>query len=77
MGWYEADIATLIISEAERMGIRTKKLIVGAPKNKSNNAVEELINQHDCTIFFARIGDQDRFAKSTLKKNTTNLEIFF
>ena len=68
LGWYEADIATLIISEAERMGIRTKKLIVGAPKNKSNNAVEELINQHDCTIFFARIGDQDRFAKSTLKK---------
>ena len=68
LGWYEEEIATIVISEAEDMGIRTEKIIVGEPKNKSDSILEELINKHDCTIFFARVGDQDRFEKKTIKK---------
>ena len=47
------------------MGIKTTILEVGGPQNDSKSKLTEVIDDFDCTIFFARIGDQDRFDKSS------------
>ncbi|MBL4727062.1 MAG: hypothetical protein JKY83_10395, partial [Rhizobiaceae bacterium] len=38
-------------------------LAVGEPGNDVDPAVDAAIAAHDCTIYFARIGDQDRFSE--------------
>ena len=67
LGWYEKDISDAVSKIANNMGIKTKVLEVGGPQNDSKNKLTEIINDFDCTIFFARIGDQDRFDTSSFK----------
>ena len=66
-GWYKKDISETIYSEAKSMGLRPEILEVGEPENDAKNKLAEIINEYDCTIFFARVGDQDRFEKSSFK----------
>ena len=67
LGWYKKDIADAVKKEAEETGIKTTILEVDGPQNDSKNKLTETINDFDCTIFFARIGDQDRFDTSSFK----------
>ena len=42
-------------------------LYVGEPTNDNKKELKSKINEYDCAIFFARIGDQDRFENNSFK----------
>ncbi len=64
LGWYDADVAEAVAEEARNMGLAPTMLEVGKPANNPDARVVEAVAAHDCTIFFARIGDQDRFGET-------------
>ncbi len=68
LGWYKNDISEVVSAAAIKKGIKTSIIDVGKPGNSGNEWLMKAINQHSCAIFFARIGDQDRFEG---KKYTT------
>lgn len=61
LGWYDREVPSIIAEEAGKLGLAVDRLTVGAPTNNGNAAVTDAVARHDCTIFFARLGDQDRF----------------
>ena len=61
LGWYDADIAEAVRTRAEALGLKTTMQQVGAPELTKDPALIDQISQHDSTVFFARVGDQDRF----------------
>lgn len=63
LGWYDSSLVEYIANEAERLGVNPTIVKVGAPENNRNPKISEAIKAHDCTIFFARVGDQDRFER--------------
>ena len=67
LGWYSSDITHYIKQAATEMGINSSTLEVGEPQNDSKSKLTDIIEDFDCALFFARIGDQDRFEKSHLK----------
>ena len=67
LGWYNSDITHYIKKAATEMGIKTSILEVGEPQNDSKSKLTDIIEDFDCVLFFARIGDQDRFEKSHFK----------
>lgn len=64
LGWYDHEAPTAAKDAAEAMGVSVSMLQVGAPGAFRDAAIMDAVAAHDCTIFFARIGDQDRFEKS-------------
>ena len=63
-GWYDKDISIAVYDYAKnKLGLSTELLVVGEPKNNAKNTIEKIIDNYDCAIFFARIGDQERFEK--------------
>ena len=61
-GWYDKEISVAVYNYAKnQLGLNTELLIVGEPKNNSKSTLEKIIDNYDCAIFFARIGDQERF----------------
>ena len=60
-GWYEDALTRVIFDEASKMGVKTKIIEVGEPKNKETEELRDLISNFDCALFLARIGDQNRF----------------
>ncbi len=62
LGWYDGETAKYITQVAEKMGINTSLIEVGCPENVRCPHLSKQIENHDCTIFFSRIGDQDRFS---------------
>ena len=60
--WYDLDAPLAVAAEARNLGMSATLLEVGAPDNDCDSRVAEAIAAHDCSIFFARIGDRDRFA---------------
>ena len=62
LGWYDLEAPTAVATEARTMGVMVSVLEVGAPDNDRSKNAAEAIASHDCVIFFARIGDQDRFS---------------
>jgi len=65
LGWYEKGLADVIAKAAENSAILVQLLEVGAPKNNKDQNVIDAMENHSCTLFLARIGDQDRFATPT------------
>ncbi|HPF47131.1 MAG: hypothetical protein KDF58_01360 [Alphaproteobacteria bacterium] len=63
LGWYDGKTARFISEEAEKMGINPTTIVVGRPENVRCPKLHSQIENHDCTIFFSRIGDQDRFSR--------------
>jgi hypothetical protein len=63
LGWYDREAPLALAAEAREMGLATTLLEVGEPSNDREPRVVAAMAAHDCTIFFARIGDQDRFAE--------------
>lgn len=62
LAWYDRDGPLAVAAEARNLGMSAILLEVGAPDNDRDPRVAEAVAAHDCSIFFARIGDQDRFA---------------
>ena len=62
LGWYDLDAPMAVADAVRKVGIEPTVLKVGQPSNESDPVAAEAIAAHDCTIFFARLGDQDRFA---------------
>jgi hypothetical protein len=61
LGWYDAQSPIAVANKARTMGLTTTLLEVGAPGLQKDTNLLQQISNHDCTIFFARVGDQDRF----------------
>ena len=61
LGWYKNDISEVVTTAAIKKGIKTSIIDVGKPDNSEKKSLIKEVNEHSCTIFFARIGDQDRF----------------
>ena len=71
-GWYDKEISDAVYNYAKnQLGLNTELLIVGEPKNNSKSTLEKIIDNYDCVIFFARIGDQERF--ETPSSNTKRI----
>ncbi len=63
LGWYDLEAPMTVAKQAESLGITPTLLQVGAPGNTTDPRVDAAIAEHDVIVFFARIGDQDRFAE--------------
>lgn len=62
LGWYDLDMPMAVAAEARRMGMDVRLLEAGAPGAEPDRQVADAVAGSDRVIFFARIGDQDRFA---------------
>ena len=63
LGWYKNDISDFILQCAEEIGIHTSLDEVGSPETNQDQNFYKKINKYSCVIFFARLGDQNRFEK--------------
>ncbi len=61
LGWYDEAAPEAVGSAAKELGASLTMLKVGKPENETDPVVKAAIADHDCTIYFARIGDQGRF----------------
>lgn len=62
LGWYDAALPETLARCAERLGMRPKCVMVGAPSEPLGTEAAELSAHYGNVIYLARIGDQDRFA---------------
>lgn len=62
LGWYDGKTARYISEVAEEMGLNPTLVVVGRPENVRCPKLLNQIDNHKVTIFFSRIGDQDRFS---------------
>ena len=70
LGWYDMEAPSAVNEAATRMGLTTTMMQVGEPSQSREQAVFDTIASHDITIFFARIGDQDRFDGSAKQERS-------
>ncbi len=61
LGWYDAAAPKAIAQAAREIGVNPTIVKVGKPENFANPEVDAAVSAHDCTVYFARMGDQDRF----------------
>jgi len=62
LGWYDLGLSAAVATEARRMGIEARLVEAGAPGHERDRNAADAIAASDRVVFFARIGDQDRFA---------------
>ena len=70
LGWYDDTAALAVRDKAKAMGLETTWLQVGAPGLEKDPSLLQQIDNHDSTIFFARVGDQDRFGDNNGKERS-------
>ena len=70
LGWYDDTAALAVRDKAKAMGLETTWLQVGAPGLEKDSGLLQQIDNHDSTIFFARVGDQDRFGDNYGKERS-------
>ncbi|TQV80838.1 hypothetical protein [Denitrobaculum tricleocarpae] len=63
LGWYDEALPKTVARQAERLGLKPKCVMVGAPSELLDPVTAELSERYGNVIYFARIGDQDRFAE--------------
>lgn len=63
LGWYDHQTSDIVAAEAAQMGAMVTHVFVGGPENTRCPKLAKKVEEHDCTIFFSRIGDQERFSK--------------
>ena len=61
LGWYDLDAPLAVAGQARELGAKPILVPVGAPRNEPDPGAVEAVAGHECTLFFSRIGDQDRF----------------
>ena len=69
-GWYDKAAPEAVAAAARALGVEFSSLAVGPPANDPDPRLEQAIAAHDCTIFFARVGDQDRFGEAVPGKRS-------
>jgi hypothetical protein len=62
-GWWDRDLVDTLVREAGSLGFSVDCMIADAPANQKDGAIAAAVARYACTIFLARIGDQDRFAQ--------------
>ncbi|MEM6663404.1 MAG: hypothetical protein AAF666_14635, partial [Pseudomonadota bacterium] len=62
LGWYDAAAPRAVASLATEIGAEAQMIQVGGPTEDLPPEAEVAIAQADAVIWFARIGDQARFA---------------
>lgn len=62
LGWYDEIVPSAVVTEIRKHGIEPDVLEVGAPGSGFDEKISRAVSAHDLTIFFARFGDQNRFA---------------
>ena len=62
LGWYDAEAAQTVIEVAGELGANVSVYESKQISNIRVPALEQLRATHDCTVFFARAGDQQRFS---------------
>ncbi|MGI9363836.1 MAG: hypothetical protein ACR2O8_01525 [Rhizobiaceae bacterium] len=62
LGWYDRDAPQAVAQKARKLGLKPSILTVDAPGQSRDPNLLHQMSQHDLTIFFARVGDQDRFS---------------
>ena len=70
LGWYDNETARAVAAEARTVGLTPTILNVGAPENLRSSSISQAIDAHTCTVFWSRIGDQERFADPVSGKKT-------
>jgi len=70
LGWYDENITEALSEQARSMGIDPTLLEVGKPNNEKHLTAIKAVENHDCTIFLARLGDQSRFESLIPGKKT-------
>ena len=70
LGWYDLAAPQAVADAARARGHRVTMIQVEAPGRNEHlvEAIEGAMHAHDQTIYFARLGDQDRFAPSRTKR---------
>ena len=68
LGWYDDAAPAAVAAIAEQLGGKVSLVPVGAPRNEPNDDALAAVDRHDCTVFFSRIGDQNRFETSPAEK---------
>ncbi len=63
LGWYDDAAPEAAIACAHELGIKAEIMDVDGPQSRISTEITRAVEQHDCTVFFARIGDQDRFSE--------------
>ena len=58
LGWYDSAGPEAVIAAARAGGNVPTVIAVGAPENQRSRDIMAAIADHECTIFFSRIGDQ-------------------
>jgi hypothetical protein len=66
LGWYDLAAPQAVAARARDMGLDVSMLPVGAPASQRAPRVTQAMAEHDHTVFFARIGDQERFTQDAL-----------
>ncbi len=61
LGWWQADVIETVIAAAEKIGVHVERMETGPPTNERDEGIAAAMREHECTMFFARVGDQDRF----------------
>ena len=62
LGWYDAKAAQTVIEVAQELGASVSVYQSEQISNTEDSALNQLRATHDCTVFFARAGDRQRFS---------------
>ena len=68
LGWYDLEAPIAVDTMASQMGIHSRLLKVGGPRNKPIAELTKIHKNYDNIICFARIGDQNRFSPQAPNK---------
>lgn len=69
-GWYDTMMPGAVAREARATGAEVSIIEVGPPGTQSGQELADARAAHDVIMFFARIGDQDRFSEVPDGKRT-------
>ena len=69
LGWYDNQVATVVLEKALALGLKAEILKVDGPEATLNHTQATKIEDHRNVIYFARIGDQDRFVDCSADKS--------
>lgn len=64
LGWYDPFVMSALCEGLAQLGIEPTAVKVAGPSNTNDDALSEQVAAHDCTIYLARVGDQDRFGQA-------------
>ena len=62
LGWYDAEAAQTVIEVARELGASVSVYRLEQISDATDSVLDQLRATHDCTVFFARAGDQQRFS---------------